>query len=160
AFVGDVLQQRVVRSLIYLLQAYGAEIRAIAPPTLLRPEIAQMGVKSFYKIEEGLEGVDVVYVMRIKHEYTSDFFVPDLDEYSSHFFVSEPLLKKVAPKAVVMSPAPFTRGTDMTSEIVDGPRSLIQGQVTNGVAVRMAMLYLLCTQHAQRFSKGPFEEVT
>jgi len=158
AFVGDIIRQRVVRSLIYLLTAYGAEVRAIAPPTLLPPELKELGLKLHYKIDEGLAGVDVVYVMRMKYEYLKDHFVPDLDEYSRHFIVSEPLLKRVAPNAVVMSPAPFNRGTEITSEVVDGPRSLVQGQVTNGVAVRMAVLYLLCTQHAHRFSKLPMED--
>jgi len=152
-FVGDVLRARVVRSIIYLLRLYGAEIRVVAPPTLAPPEIRNMGIEVTSNLAEGLEGADAIYSLRMKFEYLKDFFVPDLDEYSKRFLLTEPLIKRVAPKAVVLAPGPFYRGTELTSEVVDGPRSLVSAQVTNGVAVRMAVLYLLASQHAHRFAK-------
>jgi aspartate carbamoyltransferase catalytic subunit len=154
-FVGDYLRARAARSLTLLLQLYGAKVRAVAPPTLLPPELKQMGVETTSNLKEGLEGTDVIYSLRMKLEYLKDHFVPDLDEYSRYFILSEPLIKKICPNAILLAPGPFYRGIELTSELVDGPRSLVSSQVTNGVNVRMAVLYLLATQHAHRFVKNP-----
>jgi aspartate carbamoyltransferase catalytic subunit len=154
-FVGDYLRARAARSLTLLLQLYGAKVRAVAPPTLLPPELKQMGVETTSNLKEGLEGADVIYSLRMKLEYLKDHFVPDLDEYSRYFILSEPLIKKLCPNAILLAPGPFYRGIELTSELVDGPRSLVSSQVTNGVNVRMAVLYLLATQHAHRFVKNP-----
>lgn len=159
AFVGDYLRSRGARSLTLLLQLFGAKIRAVAPPTLLPPELKALGVETFSRLEDGIAGADAIYSLRMKFEYLKDHFIPDLDEYSKYFCLSEPLLKRVAPEAVVLAMGPFYRGTELTSELVDGPRSLVSTQVTNGVAVRMAVLYLLAMQHAGRFAKEADEEI-
>jgi aspartate carbamoyltransferase catalytic subunit len=153
-FVGDVLRSRGFRSLTYLLQKYGAKITVVAPPTLTPPEMKQLGVNITSNLAEGIEGADAIYSLRMKHEYLGEQFVPDLDEYCKRFLITESIIKKCAPNAVVLAMGPFIRGTELTSEVADGPRSLISSQVTNGVATRMAILYLLATQHASRFAKN------
>lgn len=157
-FVGDVLRSRGFRSLTYLLQKYGAKITVVAPPTLTPPEMKQLGVRITSNLAEGLDGADAIYSLRMKHEYLADQFVPDLDEYCKKFLITESIIKKCAPKALVLAMGPFVRGTELTSEVADGPRSLISTQVTNGVATRMAVLYLLATQYASRFCKNIEEQ--
>ena len=97
-------------------------------------------------MEEGLPGSDVVMSLRMKHEYQKDHYVPNLDEYAIRYIVSEKYLSAYCPNAVVLAPGPIIRGTEITSEVADGPRSLILKQVENGVAVRMSVLYLLASQ--------------
>ena len=148
--VGDVLRGRVARSDIHLLKLYGCKIRIAAPPTLALPEFKSLGVEIFHHLEPALEGADVVVSLRMKNEYLKDYFVPNLDEYSRKFIISERVLAKHAPNAIVLAPGPIVRGTEITSEVADGPRSLIQTQVNNGVAVRMAALFLLCAGRPER----------
>ena len=143
-YVGDVLRSRVARSNFLLFQRYGCTQRIVAPPTLALPEFRELGVEVHHHMEPALEGADVVMSLRMKHEYLKDYFVPNLDEYSRKFIVKEDLLAKYAPDCVVVSPGPFIRGIEITTEVADGPRSLILDQVNNGVAVRMATLFLLC----------------
>jgi aspartate carbamoyltransferase catalytic subunit len=100
-------------------------------------------VKVVHDLREGLEGLDVVVCLRMQLERQSEHFVPNLDEYSKEFCVSEHLLREHAPESVVLHPGPMNRGTEISGEVADGPRSLIRRQVNNGVAVRMAVLYLL-----------------
>jgi len=154
-FVGDYFRSRGARSLTLLLQLFGAKVRAVAPPTLLPPELKQMGVETTSNLREGLAGTDAVYSLRMKTEYLKDHFVPDLDEYSKYFILNEKVFNEVCPKACLLAMGPFYRGIELTSELVDGPRSLVSTQVTNGLAVRMAVLYLLATQHAGRFVSNP-----
>jgi len=142
--VGDSLRARVARSNILLHRLYGNKIRLVAPPTLAVREFEELGVEVFHEMGPALKGADVVMSLRMKHEYLKDFFVPNLDEYSRRFIVSEPVLKQYCPDCIVLAPGPIIRGTEITSEVADGPRSLIMKQVTNGVAVRMAVLFLLC----------------
>jgi aspartate carbamoyltransferase catalytic subunit len=144
--VGDVLRSRVARSNIFLHKILGNEIRIVAPPTIARKEFETLGAKVFYHMPEALEGSDVVMSLRMKHEYQKDFYVPNLDEYAGRYIVSEKFLSQYCPNAVVLAPGPIIRGTEITSEVADGPRSLILKQVENGVAVRMAVLYLLAAQ--------------
>ncbi|MCB0324198.1 MAG: aspartate carbamoyltransferase catalytic subunit [Bdellovibrionales bacterium] len=142
--VGDVLRSRVARSNIHLLRLFGCSVRVVAPPTLAKKaEFEALGCQVFYHMPEALEGADVVMSLRMKHEYLKDLFVPNLDEYSRKYIVSEPMLARYAPNCKVLAPGPIIRGTEITSEVADGPRSLISRQVTNGVAVRMALLYVL-----------------
>jgi aspartate carbamoyltransferase catalytic subunit len=94
-------------------------------------------------LEVGLEGLDVVVALRMQLERQEEHYVPNLDEYSKEYCISERLLQKVAPNSIVIHPGPMNRGTEISGEVADGPRSLIRQQVTNGVAVRMAVLYLL-----------------
>lgn len=140
--VGDVLRSRVARSNIFLHKAFGNKIRVVAPPTLAVREFEGLGCEVYHDMEPALRGADVVMSLRMKHEYLKDYFVPNLDEYSRKYIVSEPVLKKYAPDCIVLAPGPIIRGTEISSEVADGPRSLIAKQVTNGVAVRMAVLYL------------------
>jgi aspartate carbamoyltransferase catalytic subunit len=141
--VGDVLRSRVARSDIHLFKLYGCKINVVAPPTIALPEFKAMGVNVFHNLEAAVDAADVVYSLRMKHEYQKDHYVPHLDEYSKQFIVSERVLSKCAPKSIVLAPGPIIRGVEITSEVADGPRSLIQKQVNNGVAVRMAALFLL-----------------
>lgn len=144
--VGDSLRSRVARSNILLHNILGNEIRVVAPPTIAKKEFSEIGAKVFYSMEEALPGSDVVMSLRMKHEYQSDFYVPNLDEYAIRYIVSEKYLSKYCPDAMVLAPGPIIRGTEITSEVADGPRSLILKQVENGVAVRMSVLYLLASQ--------------
>ena len=144
-FVGDVLRSRVARSNIFLHRLLGNKIRAVAPPTIAPKEFEDLGCEVHYDMESGLAGSDVVMSLRMKHEYQHDFYVPNLDEYSIKYCITEKLLARACPKCIVLAPGPFIRGTEITSEVIDGPRSLYHQQVENGVAVRMASIFLLCS---------------
>ncbi len=147
--VGDVLRSRVARSNILLHRLFGNTVRIVAPPTLAVPEFQEFGCEVYHEMGPALEGADVVMSLRMKHEYLKDHFVPNLDEYTRRFYISERILAKHAPNCVVLAPGPFIRGTEIDSGVIDGPRSLYSRQVTNGVAVRMAVLFLLCAENAQ-----------
>lgn len=146
-FVGDVRHSRVARSNIWAHLALGNEVRLIGPSTLVpsdfRDVFGSPSLSVVHDLREGLEGLDVVVCLRMQLERQSEHFVPNLDEYSKEFCVSERLLREHAPQSVVLHPGPMNRGTEITGEVADGPRSLIRRQVNNGVAVRMAVLYLL-----------------
>jgi aspartate carbamoyltransferase catalytic subunit len=144
-FVGDVLRSRVARSNIFLHRLFGNKIKIVAPPTIAPKEFEKMGCEIHYDMEQGLEGSDVVMSLRMKHEYLHDFFVPNLDEYSVKYCITEPRLARACPNSIVLAPGPFIRGTEITSEVIDGPRSVYHRQVENGVAVRMAAIFLLCS---------------
>jgi len=146
-FVGDVRHSRVARSNVWAHLALGNEVRLIGPPTLVPDEFGQVfgagKVSVVHDLAEGLEGLDVVVCLRMQLERQDQNFVPNLDEYSKEYCVSERLLQRCAPNSVVLHPGPMNRGTEISGEVADGPRSLIRRQVNNGVAVRMAVLYLL-----------------
>ncbi len=146
-FVGDVRHSRVARSNIWAHIALGNEVRLIGPPTLVPMDFARAFnsplVNVVHDLREGLRDLDVVVCLRMQLERQSEHFVPNLDEYSKEFCVSERLLREFAPSSVVLHPGPMNRGTEISGEVADGPRSLIHRQVNNGVAVRMAVLYLL-----------------
>ncbi|MEN9845171.1 MAG: hypothetical protein RIS36_318 [Pseudomonadota bacterium] len=147
-YVGDVRHSRVARSSVWANLALGNEVRLIGPNTLVPEDFArgtfgEGKVQVFDKLEAGLEGLDVVVALRMQLERQEEHFVPNLDEYSREYCISEGLLSKVAPNSIVIHPGPMNRGTEIASDVADGPRSLIRQQVTNGVAVRMAVLYLL-----------------
>ncbi len=141
--LGDVMNSRVARSDIYALSKFGSEIRIAAPATLIPKEIEQMGVKTFTSVEEALEGADVINVLRMQLERASGGLVPSLDEYSARYILNEKRLRLARPDAIVMHPGPINRGVEIASNVADGPQSVITRQVTNGVAVRMAILYLM-----------------
>ena len=145
-FVGDVLRSRVARSDIHLFKLYGCRLRVVAPPTLAVKEFEAMGVEVHHHMETALPGSDVVMSLRMKHEYLKDFFIPNLQEYTDQYFISERVLEKYCPQCVVLAPGPFIRGVEIDSRVIDGPRSLYMAQVGNGVAVRMAVLLLLSVQ--------------
>ncbi|MCC6931655.1 MAG: aspartate carbamoyltransferase catalytic subunit [Deltaproteobacteria bacterium] len=141
-FVGDAYRSRVFRSDKILLETLGSKVRLIAPPTIAKNEFKDLGVEVFFDMESGLKGSDVVVSLRMKHEYLNDCFVPSLSEYSRRFCITENLLAKYCPDCIVLAPGPFVRGTEISSEVIDGNRSFYTDQVAHGVAVRMAVLYL------------------
>ncbi len=143
AIVGDILHSRVARSNIHCLRSLGAEIRLIGPPTLIPGEFVQPGVQVFYSMDEGLEGADVVMMLRIQMERQDRGFFPTTDEYFRLWGLTRERLRLARPDAVVMHPGPMNRGIEIDSGVADSPQSVILEQVTNGIAVRMAVLYLL-----------------
>jgi len=143
AICGDVLHSRVARSNILLLNALGAEVRVVAPSTLLPAGIERMGVVPFRTMREGLDGVDVVMMLRLQLERMNGSYVPSVKEYFARFGLDARKLSFAAPDAVVMHPGPMNRGVEIASEVADGPQSLIRDQVEMGVAVRMAVLEAL-----------------
>jgi aspartate carbamoyltransferase catalytic subunit len=141
--VGDIKHSRVARSNIWGLKAMGASVAVCGPTTLLPFEVEKLGVDVYTRIEEALEGADVVNVLRLQKERQSAGLLPSLREYSIRFGINQERLKYLKPNFTIMHPGPINRGVEITSEVVDGPYSVILPQVTNGVAVRMAVLYLL-----------------
>ncbi|MFY9619899.1 MAG: aspartate carbamoyltransferase catalytic subunit [Pyrinomonadaceae bacterium] len=146
AIIGDILHSRVARSNVYLLSKLGATVSVAGPGTLVPREFAELieqGVQVEQRIEDAVADADVVMVLRIQRERQTDAFFPSMREYAVHYGLHANHLKLAAPDAIVMHPGPMNRGIEVSSEIADGGRSLILDQVTNGVAVRMAVLYLL-----------------
>lgn len=143
AIVGDILHSRVAKSNIYLLRKFGVEVRLIGPPTLLSLELESLGVKVFHDINEGLKDVNVVMMLRIQMERQGKGFFPSTLEYFRYWGLTPERFSIADKEAIVMHPGPMNRGIEIASEIADGPRSVILDQVTNGIAVRMAVLYLL-----------------
>lgn len=146
AIVGDILHSRVARSNIYLLSKLGATISVAGPGTLVPPEFAELieqGVRVERNIQDAIDGADVVMILRMQRERQTEAFFPSMREYAVHFGLHLSHLSQAASDAIVMHPGPMNRGIEISSEIADGGRSLILDQVTNGVAVRMAVLYLL-----------------
>ena len=145
AICGDILHSRVARSNIHLLHAIGAEVRLIAPPTLVPTAIERMGVKVYNRMEEGLEGVDIVMMLRLQLERMHGAFIPSIREYFHFYGLSYQKLAVAAPDALVMHPGPMNRGVEIDSELADDiDRSVILDQVELGVAVRQACLDVLC----------------
>lgn len=141
--IGDITHSRVARSDIYGLTKLGAKVRLCAPPTLLPMGIEKMGVEIFHDLNQALEGTDVVYVLRLQLERQKKNLFPTIREYSMLYGVNSERLKRAKKDALVMHPGPMNRGVEISSGVADGPASVIDEQVTNGVAVRMAVLYLL-----------------
>lgn len=143
AIVGDIMHSRVAKSNIYSFKKIGAEVRLIGPPTLIPAGIEELGVKVFYNMEKGLKDVDVVMMLRIQMERQGTGFFPSLKEYFKKWGLTSERLSLAKDDAIVMHPGPMNRGVEIASEVADGPKSVILEQVTNGLAVRMAVLYLL-----------------
>jgi aspartate carbamoyltransferase catalytic subunit len=158
-FVGDVRHSRVARSNVWAHIALGNQVRLIGPSTLVPREFVDVFKNSLvsvsHDLREGLQDLDVVVCLRMQLERQDQNFVPNLDEYSKEYCVSERLLKQHAPNSVVLHPGPMNRGTEISGEVADGPRSLIHRQVNNGVAVRMAVLYLLARTQESREETVP-----
>ena len=140
AICGDVLHSRVARSNILLLNTMGARVRVVAPSTLLPPGIERMGVEVFRDMREGLNGADIVMMLRLQRERMNGSFVPSLAEYFHYFGLDQKKLAYAKPDALVMHPGPMNRGVEIDSFVADGAQSLIREQVEMGVAVRMAVL--------------------
>ena len=143
AIIGDVNHSRVARSNIFGLHTMGAEVALCAPPTLMPVQMEELGVKTYTRVEEAVEGADVVMGLRIQKERQEEGNFPSLREYSAFFGINEENLKYAKPDALVMHPGPMNRGVEITSDVADSDQSVINEQVTSGVAVRMALLYLL-----------------
>ncbi|HEV7902516.1 MAG TPA: aspartate carbamoyltransferase catalytic subunit [Pyrinomonadaceae bacterium] len=147
AIIGDILHSRVARSNMHLLTKLGAEVRLAGPGTLVPPEfkelVSQGELRVADRIEEAIEGADVVIVLRIQRERQGAAFFPSLREYAVHYGLNLKRLGGAQPDAIVMHPGPMNRGVEIASDVADGTRSLILDQVSNGLAVRMAVLYLL-----------------
>jgi aspartate carbamoyltransferase catalytic subunit len=143
AIVGDIIHSRVAKSNIYCLTKLGARVRLIGPPTLIPEEIRGTGVEVFHDMEAGLKDADVVIMLRIQMERQGKGFFPSTEEYSKNWGLTAERFSLAKDDAIVMHPGPMNRGIEITSEIADGPRSVILEQVTNGLAVRMAVMYLL-----------------
>ena len=141
--VGDVLHSRVARSNIFGLRALGAEVGVCGPRTLLPFGIESLGVEVFSRIEEAIEWADVLNVLRLQLERMEAGYVPSLREYNRIFGVTRTRLEAAPRDVLVLHPGPMNRGVEIDSDVADGPQSVILNQVTNGVAVRMAVLYLL-----------------
>jgi len=141
--VGDILHSRVARSNIYGLRTLGAEVAICGPRTLLPPAPHEMGCIVFRHIEEAIEWADVLNVLRLQLERMQNGFVPSLREYNRIWGVSSRRLEAAPRDILVLHPGPMNRGVEIDSDVADGPHSVILNQVTNGVAVRMAVLYLL-----------------
>ncbi|OJU49867.1 MAG: aspartate carbamoyltransferase [Mesorhizobium sp. 61-13] len=140
---GDILHSRVARSNIILLNALGAQVRVVAPSTLLPSGIERMGVIVARSMAEGLKDADVVMMLRLQRERMAGSFVPSVREYFRYFGLDAEKLKAAKDDALVMHPGPMNRGVEIASEIADGPQSVIQEQVEMGVAVRMAVMEAL-----------------
>jgi aspartate carbamoyltransferase catalytic subunit len=147
AIIGDILHSRVARSNVQLLTKLGATVSLAGPGTLVPHDLAalveQTGLRIETGIEHALEGADVVMVLRIQRERQETAFFPSLREYAVHYGLNLQRLSLAAPDAIVMHPGPMNRGIEIASDVADGSRSLILDQVANGLAVRMAVLYLL-----------------
>jgi aspartate carbamoyltransferase catalytic subunit len=147
AICGDVAHSRVVRSNIWLLTKMGAKVVVCAPPTLMPVRIEAMGVEATNDFDQALEGADVVMMLRMQLERQGTSLFPSVREYFRLYGLDARRLKKAKPTAIVMHPGPMNRGVEISSEVADSDRSVILDQVGNGVAVRMAVLYLLLGGH-------------
>ena len=145
AIIGDVAHSRVVRSNIWLLTKMMASVVVCAPPTLMPPRISEMGVEVTTDFDRALDGADVVMMLRVQLERQETSLFPSSREYFKRYGLTAARLARARPEAVVMHPGPMNRGVEIASDVADSPRSLILEQVSNGVAIRMAVLYLLLT---------------
>lgn len=148
AIVGDLLHSRVLRSNILLLTALGAEVRVCGPRTLMLPDAGRFGVHATTRVEEAVADADVVMLLRVQLERMHGHFFPSLREYFAAFGMTADRLRRAKPDVIVMHPGPMNRGVEIASDVADGPVSVILEQVANGVAVRMAVLYLVAGAEA------------
>ena len=146
AIIGDILHSRVALSNIFCLTKLGAKVRVCGPPTLIPKYISSLGVEVSHNIQETLQWCDVANILRIQLERQELKFFPSLREYTRFFGVTKQLLDRVDHPIVIMHPGPINRGVEISSEVADSEHSIILQQVENGVAVRMAVLYLLAAK--------------
>ncbi len=156
--VGDILHSRVARSNIWGLSKLGAEVAVCGPRTLLPPYVTELGVQRFARIEEAIEWADVLNVLRLQLERMQAGYVPTLREYNRFFGVTRARVLRAPRPLLILHPGPMNRGVEIDSDVADGPHSVILDQVTNGIAVRMAVLYLLAggaPERAEAAKIGP-----
>lgn len=154
AIVGDISHSRVALSNILGFTRMGAEVRVAGPKTFLPAGLEQLGVRVFAQVEEAVADVDVVLTLRIQREREKDSLIPSLREYSRFYGINGRVLGYAKPDAIVMHPGPVNRGVELAPEIADGTRSVILDQVSNGVAVRMALLYLVLGRDKGNSERG------
>jgi aspartate carbamoyltransferase catalytic subunit len=140
--IGDILHSRVARSNIWGLKKLGAKVTVCGPPTLIPRKIEDLGVEVAYDLDKVIEKMDVLNILRIQLERQSGAFFPSLREYAAEYGISNDRMKKAKKDVVIMHPGPVNRGVELAGEVADGAQSVILDQVTNGVAVRMAVLFL------------------
>ncbi len=155
AIVGDIRHSRVARSNVLAHLKLGHEVTLVGPTTLCPQEFAAAGcfgaqVKVTDSLREGLRAADVVMCLRLQLERQDQNFIPTLEEYTAEYFVSERLISELCPDAIVMHPGPVNRGVEVETKLIDGPRSLMLGQVASGVAVRMAGLFSMTTGFSEK----------
>jgi aspartate carbamoyltransferase catalytic subunit len=152
AIVGDIRNSRVVRSNLWLLTKMGAHVTLVAPPTLLPPGLRDTwpGITLSNDLDATLPSQDAVMMLRCQFERGTGSFIPGQGEYARFFQLNAARMRKCKPDVAVLHPGPINRGVEITSEVADGPNSLILQQVTNGVPVRMAVLFLLCNPHGEQ----------
>jgi aspartate carbamoyltransferase catalytic subunit len=143
AIIGDIAHSRVARSNILCLNKMGAEVRVCGPATLMPAEIEKMGAKVYYRPEDAIDGADAVMMLRIQMERQERGLFPGVREYSRFFGLNQERVRLAKDGVLIMHPGPINRGVEISPEVADGPYSVILDQVTNGVAVRMAVIYLL-----------------
>jgi len=143
AIIGDLLHSRVLRSNVQLLTKLGADVCVCGPPTMMPPGIERLGVKATTSVEAAADGADVIMMLRIQVERMEGAFFPSFREYFNVFGLTSERVARAKPDVIIMHPGPMNRGVEIASDVADGPYSVILEQVTNGVAVRMAVLYLL-----------------
>lgn len=143
SFIGDILHSRVARSNIWGLTKLGAKVTVCGPKTLLPKEIEKLGVSVTTDLREAVRDADVLNLLRIQLERQTESFFPSIREYALSYQINREILKRAKPDVMIMHPGPVNRGIEITSDVVDGPYSVILDQVTHGLAVRMAVLYLL-----------------
>ncbi|MDL2313474.1 aspartate carbamoyltransferase catalytic subunit [Desulfovibrio sp. OttesenSCG-928-C14] len=151
---GDIAHSRVARSNVKLLSALGAKVRVFAPRTLLPRGVETWPVQVFHKLEEAIAGVDAVMCLRLQLERQAAGLLPDLSEYASHFCITRRLMALANPGAPILHPGPINRGVEIASDLADDPGSLILDQVNSGVAVRMAILFILGSRNDLNSAEG------
>jgi len=141
--VGDIMHSRVCRSNIFAMQTMGMHVAVVGPPTMIPVQISSLGVDVSYNLEESIRDADVIMMLRVQLERQNKFHISSLREYSNLFCLTTEKLKKAREDVLIIHPGPVNRGIEIALDVMDGPHSLILNQVTNGVAVRMALMYLL-----------------
>jgi aspartate carbamoyltransferase catalytic subunit len=150
AIIGDILHSRVALSNIYCLKLLGANVRVCGPPTLIPKWIQTLGVEVSYDVKETLQWADVANVLRIQLERQDLRYFPSLREYARYFGIDRKMVDQLDKEIVIMHPGPINRGVELTSDVIDSHHSIILDQVENGVAIRMAVLYLLASRNNTR----------
>lgn len=154
AIIGDITHSRVARSDIWGLTKMGARVIVCGPPTLIPPRMETMGVQVSYRLDEVIPEADVLMVLRLQKERQQQMLLPSLREYSIYYGINQEKLRKAKKDVLIMHPGPINRGVELSPDVADGPHSVILDQVTNGVAVRMAVLYLLVRRQDPSRSYG------
>lgn len=143
AIVGDIRHSRVARSGVHALHRMGAQVTLVGPPTLIPPEAPAWGAEVAYELDSVLPKLDVCYMLRIQRERQEERYFPSIREYAARYGLNRPRVEALPEGALIMHPGPMNRGIEIASEVADLPRALMTDQVTNGIAVRMALLYLI-----------------